>query len=126
MTPVSSRSDSGSSQRSGSFVPRVQFPYQPPQEYDYVVTFLQPGLRNGISLIMPNPNGGSFVMAPRYADCTVTRPMRVLQDQRRSGQGGGPQVGGWSFPLCVDPVLRRGVDLQHMHAPAGRRRTRRR
>jgi hypothetical protein len=44
----------------GNFVPRVQFPYRPPAEYDFVVTFWQPGLRNGISLIMPNPNGGSF------------------------------------------------------------------
>jgi hypothetical protein len=41
-------------------VPRVQFPYRPPPEYDFVVTFWQPGLRNGISLVMPNPNGGSF------------------------------------------------------------------
>jgi hypothetical protein len=44
----------------GSFVPRVQFPYHPPAEYDFVVTFWQPKLRNGISLIMPNPNGGAF------------------------------------------------------------------
>jgi hypothetical protein len=45
----------------GSFVPRMQFPWLPPEEYDFVVTFTQPGLRNGIGLIMPNPNGGSFV-----------------------------------------------------------------
>lgn len=44
----------------GSFVPRIQFPYRPPQEYDFFVTFWQPSLRNGVSLIMPNPNGGSF------------------------------------------------------------------
>jgi len=44
----------------GNFVPRIQIPYQPPEEYDFLVTFSQPGLRNGISLIMPNPNGGSF------------------------------------------------------------------
>jgi hypothetical protein len=44
----------------GSFVPRIQFPYRPPAEYDFVVTFWQPKLRNGISLIMPNPNGGAF------------------------------------------------------------------
>jgi hypothetical protein len=44
----------------GSFVPRMQFPYRPPAEYDFIVTFWQPGLRNGISLVMPNPNGGSF------------------------------------------------------------------
>src|SRR5262249_12669609 len=44
----------------GSFVPRIEIPYQPPEEYDFIVTFSQPGLRNGISLIMPNPRGGSF------------------------------------------------------------------
>ncbi|HZZ78183.1 MAG TPA: hypothetical protein VFE62_06675 [Gemmataceae bacterium] len=44
----------------GNFVPRLQIPYRPPQEYDFTVVFSQPGLRNGISLIMPNPNGGSF------------------------------------------------------------------
>jgi uncharacterized membrane protein len=44
----------------GNFVPRVQLPYIPPEEYDFVVTFSQPGLRNGISLVMPNPRGGSF------------------------------------------------------------------
>jgi hypothetical protein len=44
----------------GSFVPRVQIPYLPPKEYDFLVTFHQPRLRNGISLVMPNPNGGSF------------------------------------------------------------------
>ncbi len=43
-----------------NFVPRIQIPYQPPQEYDFVVTFSQPTLRNGIALIMPHPNGGSF------------------------------------------------------------------
>jgi hypothetical protein len=44
----------------GNFVPRIQLPYQPPAEYDFIVVFSQPNLRNGISLIMPNPNGGSF------------------------------------------------------------------
>ncbi len=44
-------------------VPRVQIPYQPPAEYDYHVTFSQPKLRNGISMVMPNPNGGSFFFA---------------------------------------------------------------
>jgi hypothetical protein len=42
------------------FVPRVQIRYQPPQEYDFIVTFSQPSLRNGISMIMPNPKGGSY------------------------------------------------------------------
>ena len=41
-------------------MPRVQIPYQPPQEYDFTVVFSQPALRNGIAMIMPNPNGGSF------------------------------------------------------------------
>jgi hypothetical protein len=41
-------------------VPRMQIPYQPPQEYDFVVTFSQPSQRNGICLIMPHPRGGSF------------------------------------------------------------------
>ena len=46
--------------KEGNFVPRIQIPYIPPAEYDFIVTFSQPGLRNGISMIMPNPNGGSF------------------------------------------------------------------
>jgi hypothetical protein len=48
-----------------SFVPRLALPYQPPEEYDFVVTFSQPELRNGISLIMPNPKkpGESFFWA---------------------------------------------------------------
>jgi hypothetical protein len=41
--------------KEGNFVPRVQIPYQPPQEYDFIVTFSQPELRNGISMIMPKP-----------------------------------------------------------------------
>src|SRR5262245_31574123 len=40
------------------FVPRIEIPYRPPEEYDFIVTFSQPGLRNGISLIMPKPQGG--------------------------------------------------------------------
>ena len=40
-------------------VPRIQIPYQPPEEYDFTVTYSQPALRNGISMIMPKPGGGS-------------------------------------------------------------------
>jgi hypothetical protein len=47
-------------------VPRLQFPYQPPAEYDFVVTFSQPQLGNGISLIMPNQAGGSFFCTVGY------------------------------------------------------------
>jgi hypothetical protein len=42
------------------FVPRIEIPYRPPEEYDFVVTFSQSELRNGISLVMPRPGGGSF------------------------------------------------------------------
>ena len=52
----------------GSFVPRIKIPYRPPEEYDFIVTFSQPGLRNGISLVMPNPNGGSFFWALGFDD----------------------------------------------------------
>jgi hypothetical protein len=42
------------------FVPRMKIPYIPPQEYDFMVTFSQQQLRNGISLIMPKPGLKSF------------------------------------------------------------------
>ncbi len=42
------------------FVPRIQIPYQPPDQFDFIVTFKQPKLRNGVMLIMPNKHGGSF------------------------------------------------------------------
>jgi hypothetical protein len=44
----------------GNFWPRLQFPYQPPQDYDYSITFAQARLRNGVALIMPNRVGGMF------------------------------------------------------------------
>jgi hypothetical protein len=38
----------------GSFVPKVTFPYRPPEEYDVMYTFSQPRYRNGVGVIMPN------------------------------------------------------------------------
>ncbi len=74
----------------GNFVPRIQLPYQPPAEYDFVVVFSQPNLRNGISMIMPKPNGGSFywfVGGPNNADY---------------GFGANPNIQG-SIPNLVVP-----------------------
>ncbi len=45
------------------FVPKVIFPYQPPEEYDVKFVFTQPRLRHGVGVIMPNRNGGSFAFA---------------------------------------------------------------
>lgn len=56
------------------FVPRIQIPYIPPQEYDVTIVFWQPKLRNGVGLIMPNPKGGSFVCSigqSSGANCSV-------------------------------------------------------
>jgi hypothetical protein len=44
----------------GGLVPRLQFPYEPPLEYDFIVTFSQPAPGNGVFLVMPNPRGDSF------------------------------------------------------------------
>src|SRR5262249_30985523 len=44
------------------FVPRIQIPYQPAEEYDFIVTFSQPKPRNGVNLIMPNRQGGWFCL----------------------------------------------------------------
>src|SRR5262249_35040620 len=35
--------------KEGNFRPRLEIPYIPPQEYDFIVQFSQPKLRNGIS-----------------------------------------------------------------------------
>ena len=51
----------------GNFVPKVAFPYQPGTEYDVAFTFSQPRLRNGVGLILPNPNGGkSFIFQAAF------------------------------------------------------------
>jgi hypothetical protein len=44
----------------GSFVPKVVFPYQPPEEYDVQFEFTQHQLRNGTGVIAPNGAGASF------------------------------------------------------------------
>jgi hypothetical protein len=38
----------------------VQIPYEPPEEYDFVVVFSQPKVRWSICLVMPNPRCESF------------------------------------------------------------------
>jgi hypothetical protein len=57
--------------KDGSFVPKIQLPYRPPEEYDFVVTFSQRELRNGVALIMPHPNGGSFFWLVGAGDGTA-------------------------------------------------------
>jgi hypothetical protein len=65
----------------GSFVPKVVFPYQPPAEYDVKITFAQPDLRNGVGIIMPNPNGEvSFCFA---VGGNSGREIMLSNDQRR-------------------------------------------
>jgi serine/threonine protein kinase len=48
--------------KTAGLIPRIQVPYRPAEEYDFVVTYFQPGApRNGVCLLMPKPNnGGSF------------------------------------------------------------------
>jgi hypothetical protein len=47
--------------KEGHFRPRIEIPYAPPTEYDFIVQFSQPTLRHGVSLLMPNPTtGGGF------------------------------------------------------------------
>ncbi len=74
----------------GNFVPRVQVPYIPPEEYDFAVTFSQPALRNGVSLIIPKPAGGSFYWAVGF----------------NGGDGHGFDADrGANFPKLVQPNL---------------------
>ena len=46
--------------RSGSFVPKVILPYEPPEEFDFTVRFIQPKVTNGVSLLIPNGAGANF------------------------------------------------------------------
>lgn len=43
-----------------NFAPRVQIPYEPPVEYDFILVFSQPNVRNGVFAVLPNLRGGSF------------------------------------------------------------------
>ncbi len=45
---------------SGGFVPKVQIPYIPPEEYDYRIAFTQSKLRNPVFQGMPTPQGTGF------------------------------------------------------------------
>jgi hypothetical protein len=39
----------------GHYVPKVTLPYEPPAEYDVLFVFSQPKLRNGVGVVVPNP-----------------------------------------------------------------------
>ena len=47
----------------GHMVPKIILPYEPPEEYDFTLTFEQPKFRNGVALIMPNGAGKVFNVA---------------------------------------------------------------
>ena len=40
----------------GFAVPKVVFPYHPPEEYDVTIVFAKPKVSNGVGIIMPNTN----------------------------------------------------------------------
>ena len=57
------------------FRPRIQFPYKPPEEYDFKVSFKQAAPRGNLSLILPN-KGKSFswiLSASHLHQFTVSR-----------------------------------------------------
>ncbi len=82
----------------GSFVPKVVFPYQPPQEYDISFTYSQPSLRNGVGVILPNPNpnvkasfafivgessGRSIMLSNDQGKYRQTFPKAVIQENTK-------------------------------------------
>lgn len=72
----------------GSLVPKVVFPYEPPEEYDFQMEFHQPKLRNEVGLIMPNGTGKSFYWALGGRDGVLKLRTAVAQqpfDQRIRG-----------------------------------------
>jgi hypothetical protein len=104
----------------GHWVPKVTFPYQPPEEYNISFTFTQPQPRNGLGLVLPNPetngqflfvigreggNAVGFALNPRHGSVqqtpglikpgqTYTVELRVRSDALRAYLNGKP-VASW-------------------------------
>ena len=66
--------------------PRVQIPYEPPEEYDFIVVFSQPRVRRSVGMILPNPLGDNFFWefggTSRWFNLTSRPPRRVRPGQR--------------------------------------------